>query len=145
MKTGIKVSQAMTRNPVFIGPNESLPSCARKMLINNVGGILVVENFKLLGIVTEKDIVEDAVAKELNIKKLKVKDIMTTGMITISPDVDLEKAISLINREDVRRLPVIKNNALVGILTIKDIIRAEPKYIPLIKKEFLIKGKKRKA
>lgn len=142
MKTGIKVSQAMTSNPVFIGPNESLPSCARKMLINNIGGILVVKDSKLLGIVTEKDIVEDAVAKELDIKKLKVKDIMTTGMITISPDVDLEKAISLINREDVRRLPVIKNNELIGLLTIKDIIRTEPKYVSLIKKGFLNKKKK---
>jgi len=142
MKTGIKVSQAMTKNPVFIGPDESLPFCARKMLINNIGGILVVKSSKLLGIVTEKDIVEEVVAKELNVKKIKVKDIMTTSMITISPEGDLEKAIFLMNREDIRRLPVIKKNKLIGLLTMKDIIRVQPELASLIKKDFF---KKRKA
>jgi len=126
VKTKIKVSQAMTKKPVFIGPNELITTCARKMLSKNVGGIIVKEGDKLVGIVTEKDIVENAVGKELDIKKIKVRDIMTRGMITISPDDDLGKAIDVMIREDVRRLPVIKDNKLVGLLTEKDIIKIEP-------------------
>ncbi len=141
----IKVSQVMTKKPVFIGQDELLPSCARRMLINNVGGILVVKNHQLLGIVTEKDIVENAVAKELNVKNTRVKDIMTTGMITISPDANLSKAVSLMNKEDVRRLPVIKEGRLVGLITMKDILRIKPEAITSLKKDFLSKEKKRKT
>ena len=123
MKIGIKVSEAMNKNPVIISPNKLLPFCARKMLGNNIGGILVGEKGKLLGIVTEKDIVEEVVAKELNAQKTKVKEIMSSSMITISPEVDISEAIEIMNREDVRRLPVIKNKKLVGILTQKDLLK----------------------
>ena len=117
----------MTKNPVTISPDETITICARKMLSKNIGGIIIKDNNgKLEGIVTEKDIVEQAVGKELNIKKTKVKDIMTTGMITISPDADLMDAINLMKREDVRRVPVIKNNKVVGLLTQKDILKIEP-------------------
>ncbi len=126
-KTGIKVSETMTKNPIVISKDATLPECARRMLSNNVGAIIIKNKNKLEGIVTEKDIVENAVAKEINIKKTKVKDIMTSGMITISPDEDLSKAVELMIREDVRRLPVIKNKKLVGLLTIKDILHEQPK------------------
>ena len=63
----IKVSQAMNKKPVYISPEETLPKCARKMLTNNIGCMLITENDHLKEIVTEKDIVENAVGKELNI------------------------------------------------------------------------------
>jgi len=126
-KIGVKVSDIMTKKPVIVSPDTNLPSCARKMLSKNVGGIIVKENYLLLGIVTEKDIVEEAVGKELNIKKTRVKDIMTTGMITIHPNADLAEAVNLMIREDVRRLPVTENKKLVGLLTVKDILKAQPK------------------
>ncbi|MEK6934942.1 MAG: CBS domain-containing protein [Nanoarchaeota archaeon] len=138
----MKVKDAMTKNPVHIGPDELLPSCARKMLINNVGGILVVKNSELLGIVTEKDIVERAVAKELNSKKTKVKDIMSSGMITIKSNTNLRKVIDIMNKEDMRRLPVVDNGNLVGLITMKDVVRKSPELFGSIKKEFLKKRKK---
>ncbi|MEK6922563.1 MAG: CBS domain-containing protein [Nanoarchaeota archaeon] len=128
-KLGIKVSQAMSRHPVITSKDELLPKAARKMLSNNVGCLVVKENNKLVGIITEKDIVEGAVGKELDIKKTKIKDVMSTGMITITPDADLHDAIKKMLREDVRRLPVIKNGKLVGLLTIKDVVRTEPALI----------------
>lgn len=119
----------MSRHPVITSKDELLPKAARKMLSNNVGCLVVKENNKLVGIITEKDIVEGAVGKELDIKKTKIKDVMSTGMITITPDADLHDAIKKMLREDVRRLPVIKNGKLVGLLTIKDVVRTEPALI----------------
>ena len=138
----IKVSEAMSKNPIVISPNEFLPSCARKMLINNVGGILIVKNSKLYGIVTEKDIVERAVAKELDVKKVKVEDIMSVNMVTISPEADLQKAIEIDNKEDIRRLAVTEKDKLVGLLTMKDTLRKEPELIKSIKEDFLKRRKK---
>ena len=127
IRTGIKISDAMTRNPVAVSKNTLLPKCARIMLSNNVGALIIKEGKKLLGIITEKDIVEEAVAKELNIKKTMAKDIMTSGIITIAPEADLSKAVEIMNRENVRRLPVVKNNHLVGLITVRDVLHAQPK------------------
>ena len=127
MKIGIKVSEAMTKDPVTISKEASLPSCARKMLSHNIGAMIIKEKEHLVGIITEKDIVEAAVAKELNVKKTKVKDIMTTFMITISPDADLSEAVGIMIRENVRRLPVVKENKLAGLLTVTDVLNEQPK------------------
>ena len=116
----------MTKNPVIVSPDTLLPVCARKMLSNNVGALIVKDKDKPIGIITEKDIVEEAVGKELNIKKTKVRDIMSNLLITITPDADLSEAIKTMKREDVRRLPVVYNNKLVGLLTQKDILRIDP-------------------
>jgi len=132
-KLGIKVAKIMTKNPVITSKDELLPRAARKMLSNNVGCLIVKEGDTLIGIVTEKDIVEDAVGKELDIKKTKIKDIMSTGMIIISPDADILDAIKKMKKNDVRRLPVVKGRKLLGLLTMKDIIRAEPELLEYFK------------
>lgn len=117
----------MNKKPVVISKDSFLPNCARKMLSNNIGAIIIKNKGQLEGIITEKDIVESAVAKEINIKKTRVRDIMTTGMITISPEADLSKAVDLMIRENVRRLPVTRNKRLLGLLTVKDILNNQPK------------------
>ena len=143
VKIGIKVSEAMTKNPVTISKETSLPLCARKMLSQNIGAVLIKEKNELIGIITEKDIVENAVAKELNIKKSKVKDIMMTTMITIAPDADLSEAVTIMIRENVRRLPVIKNKKLVGLLTLRDILYAQPKLFEKLYECFIKKKVKK--
>ena len=144
MKVGIKVSEAMTKNPVTNSKESSIPFCARKMLSQNIGAIIVKEKNHLLGMITEKDIVENAVAKELNIKKTTAKDIMMTGMITISPDADLSEAVKIMTQQNVRRLPVIKDNKLVGLLTMRDIVYVQPRLFEKLY-EYFIKEKIKKA
>ena len=123
---GIRVSEVMNKFPVITSKNELLPKAARKMLSRNVGCLIVKEKDSLAGIITEKDIVEGAVGKELDVTKTKVQDVMTTAMVTISPDDDLGEAINKMKRENVRRLPVINGKKLVGLLTVRDILRADP-------------------
>lgn len=139
-KSGVKVSEAMAKNPIIAKPDDLLPHCARKMLSHNVGCIIIEKNKGLVGIATEKDFVEQAIGKELNTNKTKIKDIMSRGMmITIKPDADLIDAIKIMVREDVRRLPVIKNGKLVGLLTMRDVLKIQPKllkeFTPYILKE----------
>ena len=133
-KLGMKVYEAMNRNPIIASPHDSLPYCARKMLANNVGCLIIKERDELVGIATEKDFVEKAVSKELDIKKTKIKDIMTSGMmITTTSDSDLMDAITIMQREDVRRLPVIKDKKLIGLLTITDILKKKPELLEVLK------------
>ena len=119
----------MNKNPIVISKDAPITQCARKMLSNNVGAMIILEGEKLEGIITEKDIVEDVVAKEINMQNTKVSEIMSTIMITTSPDEDISTAVDIMIRENVRRLPVIKNNKLIGLLTAKDLLKAQPKFL----------------
>lgn len=139
MKTGVKVMDAMTKAPIAVGPEENLLNCAHKMIEGDVGSLIVEENGRLLGIITEKDFVNKAVAKSLDIKKSKAKDIMSTEMLKISPNLDLYDAIYFMSRESVRRLPVTDGEKLVGLLTYKDVLKIQPDLYDIFIEKFKIR------
>ena len=128
MKTGVKVVDAMTESPIIVNSKRSITYCAKKMLDSNVGSILVKEGEELLGILTEKDLVDKVVSKELNTSKTKVEEIMTKkeSIVTISPSKDLYEAIVLMNEEGRRRLPVVDGEKVIGLLTYKDVLKLQP-------------------
>lgn len=132
MKTGVKVIDAMTREPVSISPNKTIDECAKLMLKKSVGGLVVVEGSKINGIITEKDLVERVVAKNLDPKKVKVSDVMSKKVIGIKPNLDIYDALIEMRDSNVRRLPVIHNGKLVGLLTEKDILKIEPSLFDLM-------------
>lgn len=132
MKTGVKVLDAMTRTPVSISPGKTVSECAKIMLKKGVGGIMVVENGEIRGIVTEKDMVEKVIAKSLNPKNVKVSEIMSKKPIFIKPNLDIYDALIEMRDSDVRRLPVVHEGKLVGLLTEKDILKIEPSLFDLM-------------
>ena len=132
MKKTISVRYAMTRNPVIVSPLVTVEDCAKKMIKEKVGSLIIEENNKIKGIVTEKDIVQKIVAANLNPKKVPVNKIMTANPIVIDPEKDLMEAIRLMNEKQLRRLPVVKENKLIGLLTIRDILKIQPELLDLI-------------
>jgi signal-transduction protein with cAMP-binding, CBS, and nucleotidyltransferase domain len=139
MKTGIKVVDAMTRTPIKVGPNETLLNCAQKMMVGDVGSLIIEENGVLLGILTEKDIVNKVVSKNLDIETTPVKKVMSTTMIKISPDLDLYDAIYFMSREGVRRLPVTDGDKLIGLLTYKDVLKIQPDLYDIFIEKFKLR------
>lgn len=125
-KTGIYVKDAMTKKPVTCSPEQTIQECAITMLKEGVGSIVVRDKNMLLGIISEKDIVEKVIAKGLDAKTIKSKEIMVKNLITISPNIDIYDALLLMGHEEIRKLPVVDNNKLVGFLTTKDILKIEP-------------------
>lgn len=130
-KTGIKVIEAMTKRPVIVGPNISLIDAAKKMLKKDVGSLIIKEKGKLVGIITEKDLIK-IIANNVNTKNTIIKDVMNKRVIRIDPYADIYEAMLKMNKEGVRRLPVInKNDKLVGLLTVRDILIMQPTLIDL--------------
>ncbi len=144
MKTGIKVIDAMTKNPIAIEKTATIEEAALKMLKNNVGSLIIKENNKLLGIITEKDMIDKVLANNLNAEKTRVNDIMSTQIKTISPQMDLYDAITKMRDEDVRRLPVIENDEVLGLLTEKDVLKIEPSLFDVLVEKFRIREEKTK-
>ncbi len=123
MQADIPVKEVMTRNVCTARKDESLLNAARKMLDCGVGSIIIVEDGRPVGIVTERDILKKVVAKNKVPAKVRLEEIMSYPLITISPTTSLREAADIMKRRGIRRLPIVDNGGnLVGIITDNDIL-----------------------
>jgi CBS domain-containing protein len=125
MQIGIKVGDIMTRDVVSVKPMSTVTDCARSMFKKDVGLVIVMDEDKLKGVVTEKDIIW-ALTKKHDLSNVKVKDIMLRKITTIKPSRDIYEALVRMKNGKLRWLPVTVKGNVIGILTIKDILRIEP-------------------
>lgn len=121
------VSDVCNREVVIVQPGDSVLETAILMRQHHVGDVVVVEERDgtrvPVGIVTDRDLVIEIMAKKLNPSAIKVSDIMFTELVTIKEDAGLYDAIGYMRSKGVRRLPVVTGNgALVGILTMDDLL-----------------------
>lgn len=130
--TGFCVGDAMTTRPVCTPPNLSILSAAHLMREKNVGSILVRENQELQGILTEWDFVHRVVTQGLDTQNTPVSAVMVRDLITVSPRMDIFEALCLMRDTNIRHLPVLEQNRLVGFITIKDILKIQPQLLEII-------------
>ena len=120
-----KCYEVMTANPLTCLPTETAQQAAQKMRDADAGPIPVVEgreSARLLGIVTDRDLALRVVAEGKDPGSTTVADVMTTDVASVNRDDNVEKAIDLMKRHQVRRIPVLaENGALVGIIAQADI------------------------
>ncbi|MFA5363603.1 MAG: CBS domain-containing protein [Candidatus Bathyarchaeia archaeon] len=114
-----KVKEVMTTKVVTIESNKTVSEAATLMAQKDVGSLIVMQNNIPVGIVTERDFVRRCIAKEKT-SDTKIAEIMSTPLRVIDPDAPLKEAARRMVRKRIRRLPVIKDNKLVGIITTAD-------------------------
>lgn len=120
----MRVKECMCNNVVCATPNSTICEVAKLMNENHIGSVPVCdENKKLVGIVTDRDIILRSIACDKDIKQTKVSDIMTTDVIRTSQDTDVNWLASIMSKNQVRRIPVVENEKLVGIVSIGDLAR----------------------
>ena len=117
----MKVRDIMTTSVETIAPDTDLVAAARRMKELNVGSLPVVKEGRLIGIITDRDIVVRAVAEGRELLLERVETYLTPSPTTISPDADAQQASELMAREQIRRLPVVEGDRLVGFLAIGDL------------------------
>ena len=122
----IIVKEAMKTNLAKVEPNMTVLEAAQLMKKRKIGNVIIVEKKQPIGILTESDILKKVVAEGNSAKDAIVKDVMSTPIIIIDPYVSLEEAMKTMGKCNVRRLPVIENNELIGIITQKDISMISP-------------------
>lgn len=144
MKTGYKVMDAMTTKPIAVSPEITLQECASIMDENHVGALAVKDNEHSVGILTEQDIVRKVIAKGLNPLKKKVKEIMETKLVIVEPETDIYDALIKMRDLNIRHLPVVKDNIMVGLLTLKDILKIQPQLFDLLVEKFELREENRK-
>jgi CBS domain-containing protein len=117
-----KVKDIMTKNVISIGVHNTVVEAAELMASKGLGCLVIMDGELLVGIVTERDIVRRAVAKKLP-PDAAVSEIMTKGVFVVDPDVSLRDAARLMSTNKIRRLPVMMQNKLVGIVVAADFVR----------------------
>jgi CBS domain-containing protein len=121
-----RVKDVMTPNVLVTTPDATAMDAAKLMASENRGSIVVLDNGRPVAIVTERDLFKKVVAIGLLPKEVLVRDIMSSPLISVSPEEPLRVAAKLMTDKEIRRLPVVENDKLVGVLTATDLARLEP-------------------
>ena len=119
------VRDTMTENPRSIKASASVVEAARLMREEHLGSLPITEDEQLVGMITDRDITTRVVAEAGDPVKTSVGDVYSQDLITVEPDRDLDEALQLMARHQVRRLPVVENGRLVGIVAQADIALTE--------------------
>lgn len=117
------IKDIMSSYVVTVGTTDTVSSVAKLMSKHNIGAVPVTDGDTLKGIVTDRDIVLRCVATGGDINSSKIGDIMTDATTCISPTQDVTDAVHLMAEQQVRRIPVLENGKIQGIVTLADIAR----------------------
>ena len=120
---GKSVRDAMTSSPCTIDAEKPVAYGAKMMKQENVGIAPIVEGDRLIGTLTDRDIAVRVVAEGRDPQSTPVRDAASTDLVTVQPEQDLSEALQLMARHQVRRLPVVENDRLVGIVAQADVAR----------------------
>ena len=122
----MNIRDVMTPNPKYVSPNDSILNAARIMRDEDTGVVPVCEGDRAVGIVTDRDIVVRVIAEDGQLNR-PVRDIATRIIVSVTPDMSTREAAELMSEHQVRRLPVVEGERLVGIVSIGDLAVKEAK------------------
>jgi CBS domain-containing protein len=129
----LKVKDVMVREVISVDENSTVKEAVEIMNEFQIGSLLVLQKGKAIGIVTERDFLRRVIAGAKDVVNIKMKEIMTTPLVVVEPDTDLEQAVRLMFKRKIKKLAVVDANKLVGIVTLTDIARYQPQMIKMLK------------
>jgi CBS domain-containing protein len=116
----MKISEIMTKAAVTDTTEDTLTEACEKMRHAQTSSMLIMDDERLVGIVTERDVVK-AVAQGLDPKETRVKDLMTTDIVTIGPMTTLKEAANIMATKWIRHLPIVEGSKVVGMISQRDL------------------------
>ena len=122
----MNVKEIMSFPAITEDEDASVGVILKHMQLSRIGGVVITKEGKPVGIAVDYDIAEKVMMKDRNPDEIKVKEIMSSPLITIGADASVEEACGLLAREGIRRVPVIENGKLVGIVSIRNVLTGEP-------------------
>lgn len=112
-----------SRSVFSVEPNTIVYQAIEVMAQKNIGGLLITENGKLVGIFTERDYARKLILKGKSSKDTTIGELMTKNPFTVTSDSSIEECMTLMSNRRIRHLPVVENEALVGVISIGDVVR----------------------
>ena len=128
------IEEIMTKNVITVDCNKTVLDACKTFSKRRVGSLVAMEGKMIVGIITERDIVNEMILAKGDPKTTLVKEIMSTNIKTIHALTPIEKAVDIMKENNIKKLPVVLNNEIVGIVTVTDISRALAFFTDTIKK-----------
>ncbi len=132
MDTKVTVHDAMTSSVITADPKTTVADAAVLMSRFKIGSLVIKSETEPEGLITESDIIEKVVSKNILASEITIGQIMTKNLILIDPGSELNQAARLMAKNNIRRLPVVNNGNLVGILTSTDVLMVSPELTELL-------------
>ena len=134
MKTVRQLLEAKGRQIYSVSPDTIIYDALKLMAENRIGALLVLEGQHLAGVFSERDYAREVVLKGKTSRTTPVKDVMSTTVITVTPDHTVEDCMNLMSGKRIRHLPVVEDSVVIGVLSIGDLVKETIAY-----QEFLIR------
>jgi len=129
----LRVGDVMVREVITIDENATVKEAAEVMNKFEIGCLIAVRKGKAVGIITERDLLKRVVAEAKDVNKTRVKDVMSSPLVVVEPDLDLEEAVKLMFQMKIKKLPVVDGKRLVGLVSLTDIARFQPQMMKILK------------
>ena len=118
------VKDVMTKNVMKIESSASAKKAAELMAKYDIGCLVVMNDEKPIGIVTERDMLKRVLLQFRDLRMTRVDDIMSTPLIASNPETELAEALRLMNERRIKKLPIVEDGVLIGLLTLTDVVRS---------------------
>jgi CBS domain-containing protein len=119
----MRVKDVMAKEPIMVESERTVKETAMVMDRSGHGCLLVTSGGRIVGIITERDLVRRALAKGGSMSRIKIKNIMSSPLVVVDPDASVEDAAKVMAKHKVRRLPVVGSGGLAGLITVTDIAK----------------------
>lgn len=129
----LRVEDVMVKEVITIAEDSTVKEAAEVMNKFEIGCLIAVEKGKAMGIITERDLLKRVVAKAKDATKTKVKEIMTSPLVVVEPNMDLEEAVKMMFQMKIKKLAVVDEKKLVGLVSLTDIARFQPQMIKILR------------
>ena len=122
------VKDIMAKKVISIDYDKTILDVCNKFKKHKLGSLVVIKSDIIVGIITERDVIERVIVEQKNPKKIRVEDVMSKNIITIHASAKIEQAAELMRKHKIKKLPVILNNEFVGIITVTDLANIMPNF-----------------
>ncbi len=139
------VREIMSVNVITMSPDATVLEVAKSMASMDIGSIIIVDKERAVGIITETDIVTRVIAEQKDPKTTNAKEVMSSPLVHITPDTALTEAMRVMTRAGIRRVAILKNDSLAGIITSRDILRWSPELIDIMVESLRLKNEQGSA
>jgi CBS domain-containing protein len=129
----LKLEDIMVKEVMTIDENSTVKEAAEVMNKFEIGCLVAVRKDKAIGMITERDLLKRVVTEAKDVAETKVKDIMSSPLVVVDPGMDLEEAVKLMFQMKIKKLPVVDGKRLVGLVTLTDIARFQPRMMKVLK------------
>jgi predicted transcriptional regulator len=130
----LNVEDVMVEEVKTVEADATVMMAVKLMNVHEIGCLIVTKSSKPIGIVTERDLLKRVLAESRDPEKTKICEVMSAPLMFVDPKMDIEDAVKFIFKMKIKKLPIVRSEKLLGLVTLTDLVRVQPQMMSILKK-----------